>query len=216
MKKYTYISFTAGRGPEECGLANQGIQMRFQKYLTAQEITYEVISEQYGSNNHTLETIVFKIGKGHRPAIEPWLGTIQWICKSPIRKYSKRKNWYIKCCEVLKPEPLRLNLKDITVQVYKASGAGGQHRNKVETAIRIIHNPTGTIVTASETKSKAQNKKRALEKLEEKLTLLSRRNQADHSLDEWASKLEVERGNPSKVFYGLRFLERQKQAKNGC
>ena len=137
----------------------------------------------------------------------PWLGTIQWICKSPLRKHSKRKNWYIKCCEVAKPEPLRIDLKDITVQVYKASGAGGQHRNKVETAIRVIHRPTGIIVTASETKSKAQNKKRALEKLEEKLLLAARQHQANHRLDEWATKLEIERGNPAKVFVGLKFIE---------
>ena len=207
MKKFNYISFTAGRGPEECGLAVQGIQLRFKKYLTKEGIDYEVVDQQFGTNQRSLETIVFKIEKRHSIKTEPWLGTIQWICKSPLRKYSKRKNWFIKCCEVIKSKKVSLNLNDITVQVYKASGPGGQHRNKVETAIRIIHLPTGTIVTAAETKSKVQNKKRALEKLEEKLRALSQENLSKSNLNEWANKLEIERGNPVKVFYGAKFTE---------
>jgi len=207
MKKYAYISFTAGRGPAECGLAVHGIQRKFKKNLESQKILYEVIEQQIGPQHHSLETIVFKIEKDSRSNLEPWLGTIQWICKSPLRKNVKRKNWYIKCCEVSKPEKVSLNLKDITVQVYKASGAGGQHRYKVETAIRVIHNPSGTLVTASESKSKAQNKKRALEKLEKRLLLLSKEMRDAYRLTEWSTKLEVERGNPVKTFFGPKFTE---------
>jgi len=139
--------------------------------------------------------------------INPWLGTIQWISKSPIRKYHKRKNWYIKCIEVFLPETKPIDLKDLTIKAYKASGPGGQHRNKVETAIRIIHRPTGLLVTASDSKSKAQNKKRALEKMREKLATENKNLQISYDFEEWNSKLEIERGNPAKVFFGPKFIE---------
>ena len=203
----TYILFTAGRGPLECGLALHGIQMRFKLYLEDQHINYEIVKEHRGQLSQSTETIVFEIDRQEISKVEPWIGTIQWICKSPIRKYSKRKNWYIKCCEISMPSTMAINLSDIIIQAYKASGPGGQHRNKVETAIRIIHKPTGIIVTAADSKSKVQNKKRALDKLEQKLKQLNRKLQFEYELDEWALKIEIERGNPSKVFYGPKFVE---------
>ena len=105
------------------------------------------------------------------------------------------------------PETKSINLKDITVQAFKASGPGGQHRNKVETAIRIIHKPTGIIVTATDSKSKAQNKNRAIAKLKESLNQQNRLSLKQFSLEEWASKIDIERGNPTKVFYSTKFTE---------
>ncbi len=207
MKTYTSILFTAGRGPSECGLATYGIQMRFKKFLDDNDIKYEIVKQQLGKLNRSMETIVFKVNRNKYEKVKPWFGTIQWISSSPIRKYSKRKNWYIKCCEVNMPETKSINLKDITIQAYKASGPGGQHRNKVETAIRIIHKPTGIIVIAADSKSKAQNKKRAMEKLEAKLKSVNKQIQFNYELDEWASKIDIERGNPSKVFHGSKFTE---------
>jgi len=205
MKKYKYILFTAGRGPIECGLAVQGVQMRFRKFLDSQNINYEIISRQLGQNRHSLETIVFRLELEKLSSLDHWLGTIQWICKSPVRKYAKRKNWYIKCCKLQMSDAPLVNLKDITIQAYKASGPGGQHRNKVETAIRIIHNPTGIIVTASDSKSKAQNKKRAIAKLKEECSKQNREAKENFNLEEWTSKIETQRGNPTKVFYGPKF-----------
>jgi len=207
MKKYKYILFTAGRGPVECGLAVQGVQMRFKKFLEAQGHNYEIVRQQLGPIARSIDTIVFRIEMDNISELEGWLGTIQWINKSPVRKFVKRKNWYIKCCEVFMPETKSINLKDITIQAFKASGPGGQHRNKVETAIRIIHRPTGIIVTATDSKSKAQNKKRALAKLNESLINQNRLKLEQFNLEEWSSKIEIERGNPTKVFYSTKFTE---------
>ena len=207
MKKDRYIIITAGRGPIECSLAVHGVQMRFRKFLEEQEIKYEIVKQQRGAVNNSMVTIVFRIELSDYSLIISWVGTIQWISRSPIRKFSKRKNWFIKCCVMDLPESGSINLKDLIVQAFKASGPGGQHRNKVETAIRIIHKPTGIIVTASDSKSKAQNKKRAMEKLEARLDQLNRKVQSDYDTEEWTSKIEIQRGNPSKVFYGTKFTE---------
>jgi ribosome-associated protein len=55
---------------------------------------------------------------------------------------------------------------------FTASGPGGQHRNKTESGVRLLHRPTGLLVTATERRSQAQNRGEALERLRERLAAL--------------------------------------------
>ncbi len=59
--------------------------------------------------------------------------------------------------------------KDCEISFFRASGPGGQHRNKTETAVRVVHVPTGTIALAVEERSQSRNRERAFERLREKL-----------------------------------------------
>lgn len=205
MKKEHNLLFTAGRGPIECQLAVHGIQNRFKEYLTKNKIPFEIIIQKKGNLNKSMETIVFKVLTTEEKWITPWLGTIQWVCKSPVRKFHKRKNWFIKCQEINLHQPITIDQSKVLIQSYRASGPGGQHRNKVETAIRIIHKSSGIIVTASDGKSQAQNKKKAWQKLEDKLKTMNTQNQKAINLDQWIAQIEIERGNPIKTFRGLKF-----------
>ena len=207
MKKEVYILFTAGRGPLECGLAVQGIQHQFKKYLVAKNVSFEIVSQKKGEINRSIDTIVFKVLNVEKTILDPWIGTIQWVCKSPIRKFQKRKNWFIKCQEINLPKQIKMDTEDVVVQSFRASGPGGQHRNKVETAIRITHNPSGVIVTASDGKSQAQNKKKAWQKLETKLKARNEDILQGYNLEQWTTQIEIERGNPIKVFKDLKFNE---------
>jgi protein subunit release factor B len=67
------------------------------------------------------------------------------------------------------PADPRELLKDCDVTFARGSGPGGQHRNKTETAVRIVHRPTGVLAVASEERSQLRNRERALERLHEKL-----------------------------------------------
>jgi ribosome-associated protein len=61
---------------------------------------------------------------------------------------------------------------------FTGSGPGGQHRNKTESAVRLVHRPTGVAVTATERRSQAQNRSAALARLRERLAALARRPKA--------------------------------------
>lgn len=63
----------------------------------------------------------------------------------------------------LDPESIE---RDSRIQFLRASGPGGQHRNKVETGVRMTHGPTGISVTATDTKSQSQNRENALDRLQ--------------------------------------------------
>jgi protein subunit release factor A len=65
--------------------------------------------------------------------------------------------------------------KDVVIETFRSSGPGGQRRDKVETAVRIRHIPTGIVVVAGEQRSQARNKTVALERLKKRLIALNRR-----------------------------------------
>ena len=65
--------------------------------------------------------------------------------------------------------------RDLKITFYRSSGPGGQRKNKVETAVRITHIPTGITASATEFRSQAQNRALALERLAAKLKKISQR-----------------------------------------
>ena len=208
MKKEKYILFTAGRGPIECGIAVKGIQKRFKQYLESEKVDYTIINQKKGEASNTIESIVFKLEIKDRFDLNSWIGSIQWVCQSPIRKFHKRKNWFIKCEEIKIEQRKDLNMKDVVVQSYRASGPGGQHRNKVETAIRLIHKDSGIIVTSSDGKSQAQNKKKAWEKLHMKLEDQNKQLVKTIDASQWTKQIGIERGQAVKTFIGRKFVEK--------
>jgi len=62
-------------------------------------------------------------------------------------------------------------IAECTVETYRASGPGGQHRNKTESAVRLTHRPTGVVVTATERRSQHENRHRALVRLRQAIAL---------------------------------------------
>ena len=81
--------------------------------------------------------------------------------------------------EIEDDDEVEIREEDIEMQVYRASGAGGQHVNKTSSAVRLIHRPTGTVVECPQERSQFQNKDKALEILRSRLLAQKQKEQQD-------------------------------------
>ncbi|OHX67835.1 peptide chain release factor H [Flammeovirga pacifica] len=203
-----FIQITSGRGPAECCWVVAKLLKEVLSDLKAKNIEHQVLSRTDGPLHHTLSSVIIK-ASGHQlqESLKEWKGTIQWIGKSPFRKFHKRKNWFVAIDFFSEKEIEKLNTKDLQYQTFRGSGPGGQHRNKVETAVRVTHIPSGVSVEVSDGKSQYQNKQKALEKMKEKFEILRLENTKEKLEQQWMNHLALERGNAVKVFKGPQFKQ---------
>ncbi|CAL2102497.1 Peptide chain release factor homolog [Tenacibaculum sp. 190130A14a] len=206
------IQFTAGRGPAECTWVVAKVLKVFIKNAIENKISYEVLYKEQGVENGTVQSVSIQLkGKELSAFLKNWLGTIQWIGKSTFRKYHKRKNWFIGCFELECTSELTLAEKDIEFQAIRSSGPGGQHANKVSSAIRAKHRLTGVQVLVSESRSQHQNKKIAIQRLKNLVVVYHIEQLKNAVRQEWENHLNLERGNPIQVFKGTDFKHQKKK-----
>lgn len=200
------IQITAGRGPAECTLVVAQVLKKVLEEARDQNLETVLLQREAGEENGTVETASIAVkGKNADLFVKSWVGTIQWIGQSQFRKMHKRKNWFIGVFEIAQNKNELFSENDIQYQAMRSSGAGGQHVNKVSSAIRATHIPTGIAVVAMDSRSQHQNKKLATERLIKKIEdekLLQLKN---HVGKQWENQLNVERGNPIRIFSGTDF-----------
>lgn len=208
------IQFTAGCGPAECTWVVAKVLKTFIKNSSNAGISYTILHQEKGVENGTVQSVSLQLqGQNLTLFLKDWLGTIQWIGKSTFRKYHKRKNWFIGCFELKELKTLEVFERDIAFQAIRSSGPGGQHVNKVSSAVRAKHIPTGVQVLVSESRSQHQNKKLAINRLKEQLANYNIQQLQKNIQDEWENHLNLERGNPVQIFTGTDF-KIQKKKKN--
>ena len=208
------IQFTAGRGPAECSWVVAKVLKTFIKNSTNAGILYTILHQEKGVENGTVQSVSLQLkGQNLTIFLKDWLGTIQWIGQSTFRKYHKRKNWFSGCFDLKELKTVEVFERDIEFQAIRSSGPGGQHVNKVSSAVRAKHIPTGVQVLVSESRSQHQNKKLAINRLKEQLTNYNIQQLQKNIQDEWENHLNLERGNPVQIFTGTDF-KIQKKKKN--
>jgi peptide chain release factor len=132
-----------------------------------------------------------------------WEGSVLWVAqKNSFRKWHRRKNWFVGVAFFKPIQSGKINDRDITFETLRSSGPGGQNVNKVETAVRATHNPSGISVLVTDMRSQVQNKKLALERLIMKLSAVEESKRIQQTHDVWMNHNTLERGNPVKKFKG--------------
>lgn len=216
MKTRT-IQITAGNGPIECAWVVAKVLKIVLREASASKLNYTIVNQEKGEENGTVRSANIQLsGDANSLAdfMRSWIGTIQWIGQSNYRKNHKRKNWFIGVTEIEDAYELELKDSDIKYQAIRSSGPGGQHVNKVSSAIRAIHIPTGIQVVAMDRRSQHQNKKLAKQRLQERVTHQNKENYKTSIKNQWENHQKLERGNPIKTITGSNFKHKKVRKNN--
>jgi len=197
------LHLSAGQGPEECRWVVMQLAAAFGRESAAIGLACAVLEPVSGPAPSLLLVI-------RGPASEAFAGartgTIRWIGTSPFRPTHKRRNWFVGVTRL--PDAADspdLREEDIVYQTMRASGPGGQHVNKTDSAVRATHVPTGLTTTAQDQRSQFANRKLARLKLAMLLDERRRQAEADDRRDRWDRNHDLERGNAVRSYEGAKF-----------
>ena len=169
--KNVYVEIRGGAGGEEAALFGAVLFRMYSKYAEKRGWHLEVVDE-----NETeiggLKEIVFMIqGRGAYSRLKFESG-VHRVQRVPSTESQGRIHTSTATVAVLPETPsveVSLNMNDLQIDTYRSGGAGGQHINKTDSAIRITHKPTGIVVTCQNQRSQLKNKEQALSMLKVKL-----------------------------------------------
>lgn len=198
-----WMQITAGQGPAECAWAVVKVLEKIEQEARSAALEYRVVEITPGPQTGTALSVLISLsGVAVESFAASWRGTVQWIAASPFRPAHKRKNWFVGA-DILNPvDESRADLKAVRWETMRASGPGGQHVNRTESAVRVTHLPTGVQATAMEERSQLRNRKLALARLAQKLDEIDSKRHNDARQERWRVHQQLERGNPVRVFRG--------------
>ena len=183
-------------GKEACDWAQMLYRM-YTKWSAKEGYEIEEIDFQEGDGiGYKSITFVVK-GEYASEILSGEMGVHRLVRISPFDS-SKRRHTSFASVEIL-PEveeqtEVEIKSEDLRIDTYRASGAGGQHVNKTESAIRIVHIPTNTIVTCQAERSQMQNRERAMKILKSKLYLIQKEKEEE--------ELKKQKGEEKEIAWG--------------
>ncbi len=202
-----WMQISSGRGPAECCW----VVARLAKFLMEEAgklgLSAELVAAVPGGMPGTLRSALVAVEGDDvlDDFIADWQGAVQWIGRSMFRPLHKRKNWFVdvKAFEPLEHAPWQAG--DIRVDRMRASGPGGQHVNKTESAVRVTHIPTGLSAVCREERSQRLNQKLVLARLLELIRQKEAQSEMRFDRQRWNQHNGIERGNAVHVFKGNQF-----------
>lgn len=198
--KEIMIQITSGKGPAECCRVVACVQSLILKQAKQQGFQMNVLENKAGELNKTLlSSTMMLTGNNLDDFLKEWIGTVQWIAQSPYRRHYKRKNWFIGVAAFDVKTLMQWSPKDVNLETCRSSGPGGQNVNKVETAVRGIHLPSGIQVMAMDTRSQLENKKLCLTRLKAKVLVWQVEQLKEQQQNQWRNHNELDRGNAVKT-----------------
>jgi len=194
-----YLEIRAGTGGDEAAIFAGDLLRMYSRYAEAQGWQIETLSESPGEHGGYREVICRIIGRGVFSRLKFESGTHR-VQRVPATEAQGRIHTSAVTVAILPEldeiEKVEINPADLRIDTYRSSGAGGQHVNKTDSAVRITHLPSGIVVECQDERSQHKNRARAMSLLAARL--LAAEQQKQQSAQAHSRKLQVGSGDRSE------------------
>jgi len=176
-----FLEIRAGTGGDEAAIFSGDLFKMYSRYAEAQKWQIEIISESLGEHGGYKELIARIVGDGAYSKLKFESGAHR-VQRVPETESQGRIHTSA-CTVAVMPEldaveEFDINPADLRIDTYRASGAGGQHVNKTDSAVRLTHLPTGVVVECQDERSQHKNKARAISLLQSRLLTAQQEKQS--------------------------------------
>lgn len=180
------VRLNAGSGgTESCDFCSMLYRM-YSRYAQNHNFQMEILDYLDGDEAGIKSVSFLLKGENAYGYMKSEMGVHRLVRISPFNAQGKRQTSFVSCDvmpDIKENVDIEVKEEDLKMDVYRASGAGGQHVNKTSSAVRLTHIPTGIVVACQEQRSQFQNKERALQMLKAKLYLLQKEQNAEKLSD---------------------------------
>ena len=202
-KNNAILKLNAGAGGTEscdwCGM----LYRMYTRWAERKGFTIEVLDYLDG-DEAGIKSVTFQVnGLNAYGYLKSEKGVHRLVRISPFNAQGKRQTSFVSLDVMPDIEgdlDVDIDEKDLRIDTYRSSGAGGQHINKISSAIRITHIPTGTVVQCQNERSQFQNKDKAMQMLKAKLYLLKQEANAEKLSDIRGEVKEIGWGNQIRSY----------------